>query len=706
MKQKYLLLFLTIFFGLKSFSQTTLTAGDILIIDVQADTPDRFKFITLVDLEAGTQIKFTDDGWLGSSFRGNEGRVEYTAPSLITRGTTIEYTSGDSGAFVEVSGGLGLSGAGDQLIAYQGTEGAPTFIFAVQTNSTQWQTGSNDANQSDLPTGLTNDVNAVAAGAGAGAEEEFDNVYYSGVMTGTGKEISEAVGNSANWSGANAIGYVSPNITLVDVTWNGTTSSDWGTDTNWSSSHVPEKYDNVVIPSSGVTNYPTVSSTPGDVYKITINSGASLIANASISDDVTYIRSLGTTNWYLVSSPVSGEDMTDMRANNSFKTNGSSEISFAPYDNSQAVANDRWAYFSNTATDALVNGKGYSASLSAAGNISFTGSVNSGDVMIALTQGGGSGTNFNLLGNPYTAFVNSATFLTAESGDLASETIYVWNQATSSYETKVTADAFKIAPGQGFFVEANSTNNVSFTGAMQSHEASDTFQRSSRPEVQLYVNDGSNSRYAKLYYINGTTTGFDNGYDGKLFNGLTNSFAVYTHLLSDSQGDNYQVQSLPNSDIETMVVPVGLIAESNKEITFSVNTKNLPQGVNVYLEDRLNNTFVNLSEDDHTITTKSAVNGIGQYYLHTTSARLSNDDIAQNIANVSIYRSANNEITVAGLQSEAKVKVFSLLGEELVNTDINSNGLSKIALPNLSTGVYVVKLNSVLGNITKKIILE
>lgn len=486
--------------------------------------------------------------------------------------------------------------------------------------------------------------------------------------------------------------------------WTGTTDNDWATSTNWLTGSVPGASADVIIP-SGLTNYPTISSAVS-VNSMNIASGATLIANAAVTGNATYTRSLGTTNWYLVSSPVSGEDMTDMRANNNFKTNGSSEISFAPYDNSQAVANDRWAYFSNTATDALVNGKGYSASLSAAGNISFTGSVNSSDVIIALTQGGASGTDFNLLGNPYTAFVNSATFLTAESGDLASETIWLWNQATSSYETKVTADAFKIAPGQGFFVEANSTNNVSFTGAMQSHEASDTFQRSSRPEVQLYVNDGSNSRYAKLYYINGTTTGFDNGYDGKLFNGLTNSFAVYTHLLSDSQGDNYQVQSLPNSDIETMVVPVGLIAESNKEITFSVNTKNLPQGVNVYLEDRVNNTFVNLSEGDHTITTKSAVNGIGQYYIHANSAKLSNSDISQNIDNVSIYKSSKNEITVAGLQAQANVKVFSLLGEELINTDINSYGVSKVALPNLSTGVYVVKLNSVLGNITKKIILE
>ncbi|CAL2075257.1 T9SS type A sorting domain-containing protein [Tenacibaculum sp. 190524A05c] len=701
-----LTLTLSLFLGFSSWGQ--LTTGDIAFLGYNADAPDAFSIVALVDIPSSSTIYFTDNESDGAGgINSGEGTLSWnTGGSVIAAGTVVTFTdlnatrTASVGTLSVDNGTLNIAGGGDAIFAFIGTNGTTptTFLAGIQN-----ETG-NFGNLAG--TGLTEGttfVNFFMSGSPDGGQ-------YNGPRTGLGSFSAylTEIGDNTNWTVSDADGtLILPlNATSFEVTptWTGTTDNDWATGTNWSTGSVPGATDNVIIP-SGLTNYPTISSAV-TVNTMSIASGASLIANATVTGDVTYTRSLGTTNWYLVSSPVSGEDMTDMRANNSFKTNGSSEISFAPYDNSQSVANDRWAYFSNTATDALVNGKGYSASLSAAGNISFTGSINSGDVMIALTQGGGSGTNFNLLGNPYTAFVNSATFLTAESGDLASETIWLWNQATSSYETKVTADAFKIAPGQGFFVEANSTNNVSFTGAMQSHEASDTFQRSSRPEVQLYVNDGSNSRYAKLYYINGTTTGFDNGYDGKLFNGLTNSFAVYTHLLSDSQGDNYQVQSLPTSDIETMVVPVGLIADSNKEITFSVNTKNLPQGVNVYLEDRLNNTFVNLSEDDHTITTKSAVNGIGQYYLHTTSARLSNDDIAQDIANVSIYRSANNEITVAGLQSEANVKVFSLLGEELVNTDINSNGLSKIALPNLSTGVYVVKLNSVLGNITKKIILE
>ena len=38
-------------------------------------------------------------------------------------------------------------------------------------------------------------------------------------------------------------------------------------------------------------------------------SGSSLIANSTFSGNVTYTRNLATTNWYLVSSPVMGQDI-------------------------------------------------------------------------------------------------------------------------------------------------------------------------------------------------------------------------------------------------------------------------------------------------------------------------------------------------------------------------------------------------------------
>ena len=184
---------------------TTLAPGDLAIIGLNADNPDSFSFVLLTDIEAGTEIFFTDNGVLSDgSFRANEGIVKYTAPSALSAGAVIEFTDA-SGDFATESGSFALATSGDQIIAYQGTVDNPTFIYAVQTNSTQFQTGSNDAQQSDLPPGLTVGTTAVAVGAGAGPEDEVDNsTYNESVTTGTQAELLAAISNAANWNGNNS----------------------------------------------------------------------------------------------------------------------------------------------------------------------------------------------------------------------------------------------------------------------------------------------------------------------------------------------------------------------------------------------------------------------------------------------------------------------------------------------------------------------
>ncbi|NET52128.1 MAG: hypothetical protein F6K09_26575, partial [Merismopedia sp. SIO2A8] len=45
---------------------TMLSAGDIAIIGINTDDPDDFSFVLLRDIEVGTEITFTDSGWLNS----------------------------------------------------------------------------------------------------------------------------------------------------------------------------------------------------------------------------------------------------------------------------------------------------------------------------------------------------------------------------------------------------------------------------------------------------------------------------------------------------------------------------------------------------------------------------------------------------------------------------------------------------------------
>jgi hypothetical protein len=492
--------------------------------------------------------------------------------------------------------------------------------------------------------------------------------------------------------------------------WSGATNSVWTTDTNWFDGSAPLATSEVSIP-NGITNYPTVT-TAVTLNSLDIESGATLdTKNAtSFSGNVTYKRNLSTTNWYLLSSPVSGETIEDIITNNTLAAGGGGNLGFAPYDNSETLVVNRWDYQLSGSTGTVVNGKGYSVKLSATNNFSFSGTINTADVPIALTQGVGS--HFNLIGNPFTAFINSGTFLTEEgitTSDITSATLWLWNQSSGTYQTKVAADSFKIAPGQGFFVEANSINDVIFTEAMQSHEATDTFQRSSnsRSEVHLFMNNKNDSRFLKIYYIDGTTTGFDNGYDGQLFGGVSNPLEIYSHLISDNQGKKYQVQSLPNSNYENMVIPVGVNAISGKELIFSAEALNLPSNLKVFLEDRETNTFIRLDEinSKYSVTLNADLNGVGRFFLHTTQSVLSTNLV--DIKNISIYKSNANTLKIVGLHhGDTNVSVSNILGKIILNTNFNSTGVKEISLPKLASGVYIVKLQTEEGELNKKIVIE
>lgn len=435
----------------------------------------------------------------------------------------------------------------------------------------------------------------------------------------------------------------------------------------------------------------------------TINSGISLIVNGTSSGNVTYNRTLGTENWYLVSSPVTGETYDDAYVSaNNLAINGTNNA-IGTYNTSS----DNWAYMQTTGSGTFTSGTGYSvrrATGQGSGDISFTGSINTADVSASVVIGGNGG--FNIVGNPYTSHLNSATFLTDNSGSLVSQTLWVWNQGSGVYEAKVTGDSFVLAPAQGFFVSASASTNLNIAESYQVSSGG-TFQKTSKTEVKLLMSDGTNIRFAKIYYLDNATIGFDNGFDGETFGGITNSLDVFTHLVSNNEGKKYQIQSLPNSDYETMIIPIGITAEAGKEITFSAEALNLPSQIKVFLEDRTTNTFTRLDEigSEYTISLSEKVDGVGRFYLHTKSSVLNTSEVS--LDTISIYKSNASTLRITGLsQGKASVKLFNILGKQVVNDSFSSNGVKEINLPNLASGVYIVQLTTEIGQLNKKITLE
>ncbi len=210
MQRSILVLVIALLFG-NPVLATTLSVGDIAIIGFNADGGDDFSFVTFKDLDPLTSINFTDNEWNGVAITSGEGFVGWTAPVAgVTAGTVVVIDNPSSGisanvgTAVNTSGSYNLAAGGDQILAYQGPAAAPTFLFAIQTDSTMWGVGG-----SEVPAGLADGSTALAIGSdGLGADE--DNGEYIGTRTGTQAallaEIADLNSVTGNWTTSDGTG--------------------------------------------------------------------------------------------------------------------------------------------------------------------------------------------------------------------------------------------------------------------------------------------------------------------------------------------------------------------------------------------------------------------------------------------------------------------------------------------------------------------
>ena len=525
-------------------------------------------------------------------------------------------------------------------------------------------------------------------------------------------------------------------LSSLFTSWAGATDTDWGTASNWSNG-LPTNTIDVTIP-NGVTNYPTIDSNvetknlilnegatininaaksltvKGDFSNsslVTIQSGGSLIADGDVTGtgNTSYNLSITDNNWHLISSPVVGEGYDDawVAVNNiASGAVSTSNRGIAMYQNGTLdETTGPWTYLQNGGSGTFENGIGYSLKRTGTGNYTFTGTFPSEDVSSTITQ---DVSNWNLIGNPYPSYVDVAEFISANTANLggAFQSIYVWNAATSSYDDLTTGYVY---PGQAFFVNSNVTSgNVSFTEAMQTHQTAAIFYRTeSVSSIDVVLSNGTSTKSTQINYLADKTTGLNPGFDIGMFDGVDSDIRIYSHLISDNKGISFRRQALPDNDFENLIIPVGVKANPNEEITFTVNTQSLPEAINVYLEDRFLNSFTLLNEANASYKTTLANDSkeTGRFYIHTSSKVLNTNSEVLN--SVSIFKKNNNELRIAGLQmGNTSVRIFNVLGKQVLQESFSTNDVKDITLPKLPSGIYIVKLQNATGNLSKKIILE
>ena len=598
-----------------------------------------------------------------------------------------------------------------------------TSIWYTKDGGINWSNKEGDLPDLPVKCILQNPLNAdeaiIGTELGVWVTENFSNgsptwsQSYNGMSDVTVLDLDLRAADNTILATSHGRGFFTSKFTGNIITWVGSTNNDWDTASNWDTNSVPSSNDEVIIP-GGLTNYPTASSIV-NVSNINMNSGSSLIAESSLSGTITYNRNIptGGTNppdFYLISSPVAGQDIDVFAATEELAVGTALNRGIGNYSNTTAS----WSYYQagSNGTGNFPQGEGRALALDASGDIAFRGTMPTTDIGVSITS---NVNGYNLIGNPYPSYVaanNSANgtenLLLANQNSLTEQTLWFWNETTDSYnQINHASTARNIKPTEGFFIKANGAGTFSVTETMQSHGA-DTFQRTiSRPEILLTLSDGEITRTADIFYIDGTTTGFDNGYDSSIFGSGDNSFAVYTRTVLGDSDNDLGIQSLPVDNYENTIIPVGINAVSGTKINISVSSSLIPDGINIYLEDTLEETFTLMNDDalfsNELLTDHS---GIGRFYLRTSAANLVNDN-PYDVNSIKIFSTSRNNIRILNLPGgKNNIQMYDMLGKIILNTNIDGGVVKNINLPNLTTGVYIVKLMTPEGSMDQKVIIK
>ncbi len=537
----------------------------------------------------------------------------------------------------------------------------------------------------------------------------------------------------------------------VTDTWTGLVSQYWSVPGNWSSGNVPLSTTNVRInsPSQVIVDLPHAHCN-----KLVIKAGASLTINPSqgleihgVIDNstgatglivksnaigtgsiITYTSGVnakveryltgGTSSplpWHFISSPVDGQLIsTFVSGTANLATNGP-KYGLAPYDNT--IPN--WAPYT-TATIGSAgpfnSAKGYEALLTSDGTTSFSGILNASDISIAITNPTAPGTAWNLIGNPFPCVLYAnlnahATnnFLSQNSMifDAGYEALYFWNSSSGSYNiiNQATPAAY-IPLGQAFFVKSRTDGALAyFTSSMRTIFPSPIFMKAgtSNPNISLRASINQFNRETEVYFIEGTTTGIDEGYDAGNNSTGNSGVSIFTQITgSDIE---FGIQSLPSLLMKTTEIPIGVKAPKGSTIIFTAIVLNMPQNMKVYLEDRETGTFTRIDNQgsNYSLILNSESSGTGRFFLITTPYTYSIEENGESALKI-IAVPAENKIRIIGtLPSKAVFELVELNGRLIKRIDLNGDSPHEINL-SLIAGLYLARIYYGKTVINRKII--
>ncbi len=194
-------------------------AGDVMFVGFNADTPDGFAIVTLVDIPDTTVIHFSENEWTGAVLNSGEGNATWTNDTggVIGEGTVLTFTSMETAPAVSqgaVSGdNMNFNTTNEIIYAYLGTATVPTTFLAGYASDDFDQNGATLTG-----TGLTAGTDAVQ-GDTLGISDDDVAVYIGDNHCDglTQLQCQQQIANvAANWDSEDGSGDQAQNSTPPD----------------------------------------------------------------------------------------------------------------------------------------------------------------------------------------------------------------------------------------------------------------------------------------------------------------------------------------------------------------------------------------------------------------------------------------------------------------------------------------------------------
>ena len=228
--------------------------------------------------------------------------------------------------------------------------------------------------------------------------------------------------------------------------------------------------------------------------------------------------------------------------------------------------------------------------------------------------------------------------------------------------------------------------------------------------IKLY-NGNIEAAETKFYFQDGLTLGLDPGYDAGAFDQDT---ALSSRLVEDNQGTNFAINAMGLGSAYNQSVPLIINQSMGQTFRIDISQNTLPENVNVYIEDILENTFTPIIGKDFELTAQSDLNEEGRFQIIFTTQTLGDVLNTNNVLNtdtVSIFKANNQDfITIAGIASTASTttaSLYNMLGMSLLTKTLNNTTQTQsISTQGLAKGVYVVQLKAGNAMFSKKVLVQ